>query len=275
MDMMNQYKEETSQIHAPADLIQRTKQAVRKEERRIEQLSGYADKPRRQSYNKVYKWALPAAAAVLFVVLMNVSSMMIGRKFSSSQSDEPMEMTSEMADDTEETAGAAYDFAAAGAAEEEAAVDDMDGGIDKAFAENGFAEESAAVADESVAASEEEASDLYEESSAAEAPAASKEYDSVEDAVKESDLSDDSVEELIIQEVKAKPEFCDNKSTQCIDSHGLQFYVARERGNQWKAYVCVDETGYVITGSGRGIPDREAFAEKAYELLAETVDGIE
>lgn len=270
--MMNQYKEETSQIHAPADLIQRTKQAVRKEERRIEQLNGYADKSRRQSYKKVYKWALPVAAAVLFVVLMNVSSMMVGRKFSSSQSDEPMEMTSEMADDTEEPA---YDFAAAGAIEEEAAVDDMDGGIDKAFAENGFAEESAAVADESVAASEEEASDLYEESSAAEAPAASKEYDSVEDALKESDLSDDSVEELIIQEVNAKPEFCDNKSTQCIDSHGLQFYVARERGNQWKAYVCVDETGYVITGSRQGISDREAFAEKAYELLAETVDGIE
>ena len=34
--MIDQYKNETSQIHAPADLILKTKQAVREEEMRLE-----------------------------------------------------------------------------------------------------------------------------------------------------------------------------------------------------------------------------------------------
>lgn len=273
MDMRNQYKEETSQIHAPADLIQRTKQAVRVEERRIEQMrvqqaektaaerqvwhtvqqginppvtenqgrrEDYAGKTRKYGYGRAYKWALPVAAAVLFVVLINISTIIVGRKFSSSKSDAPMDMAADMAGGAEDMAGAAYDFAEAEAVEE--TFDDMDGGINKAFAENGFAEERTAEAEESVAGADESA---------------------------------DSADGLTIEEVKEKPEFCDNKNTQCIDFHGLQFYVAREWGSQWKAYVRVNETGYVITGSGQEIADREEFAGKAYELLAQTVDGIE
>lgn len=314
MDMRNQYKEETSQIHAPTDLIQRTKQAVREEERRIEQMrvqqaertagerqawgtvqqgmnppaaesqgrrGADTGKTRKYSYGRVYRWALPVAAAVLLVVLLNVSSIMVGRKFSSSKSDAPMDMAAGMAGGAEETTDVAYDFAEAEAVEE--AFDDMDGGINKAFADNGFMEESTAEAEESVAGAVESAdaegkdemNSLYEESAADEAPAEADEYDNVDSGDSEAGLSEDSIDGLMIEEVKEKPEFCDNKNTQCIDSHGLQFYVAREWGNQWKAYVRVNETGYVITGSGQGIADREAFAGKAYELLVQTVDGIE
>lgn len=305
MDMRNQYKEETSQIHAPADLIQRTKQAVREEERRIEQMrvqqaektaaerqawhtvqqginppvtenqgrrEDYAGKTRKYGYGRAYKWALPVAAAVLFVVLINISTIIVGRKFSSSKSDAPMDMAADMAGGAEDMAGAAYDFAEAEAVEE-GAFDGMDGGINKAFAENGFAEERTVGADEGAAAAgKDEMNGLYEESAADEVPAEADEYGNVDS---EADLNRDSADGLTIEEVKEKPEFCDNKNTQCIDFHGLQFYVAREWGSQWKAYVRVNETGYVITGSGQEIADREEFAGKAYELLAQTVDGIE
>ncbi len=307
MDMMNQYKEETSQIHAPADLIQRTKQAVQEEERRIQQKcvqqtaqtaggrqttwdagrqtadwrtmekperhDDSADRPRRRNYSKVYKWALPAAAAIFIVVLINASTMIIGRKFSASQSDTSMDLAAGMAGGAEESG--AYDLAPVEVTEE-AAQADTDGGIDKSFADSGFAEDSVAEAEESVAAADEEALDeMYDEGATVEAPAAAAEHDSVDSAENKSNISEGGAGELTIQEVEEKPEFCDNKNTRCIDSHGLQFYVAREWGNQWKAYVCIDETGYVITGSGQGIADREAFAQKAYELLTETVDGIE
>lgn len=268
--MMNQYKEETSQIHAPADLIQRTKQAVREEERRIEQVraqqtagvnqawgagqqgikplvmekagmhDGHAGKPVKQSYSKIYKWALPVAAAVLIAVLMNASTMMIGRKFSTSQSDSSTNMAADTAGSGAESDGAAYDFAAAEAAEEETAVDDMDGGIDKAFAENGFAEESAAEAYESA------------------------------DAV-----SEDSVKELTIEEVMEKPEFIGEADTERIITHGLRFYVTGKSSDMWEAYVYFNKQGYVITGDSDEAADGEVFAEKAYDLLVETVEGVE
>ncbi|MDE6389519.1 MAG: hypothetical protein K2L82_17215 [Lachnospiraceae bacterium] len=246
--MMDQYKKETSQIHAPADLIQRTKQAVREEERRIEQVQVQqrADaNPMKQGYGKVYKWALPVAAAVLIAVLMNASTMMIGRKFSASQSDSSMNMAADMAGSGAESGGAAYDFAAAEAEEEGAAVDDTGGSIDKVFAENGLSE----------------------------APAASAaEYDSVEN---ESDLSEDSIEELTIKEVREKPEFIAEADTERIIAHGLRFYVTGKGSDMWKAYVYFNKQGYVITGDIDGAADGEAFAEKAYELLVETVEEME
>lgn len=40
----NQYKEETSQIHAPADLLERTRQAVSEEEKRLQAENAWMDK---------------------------------------------------------------------------------------------------------------------------------------------------------------------------------------------------------------------------------------
>lgn len=264
--MMDQYNKETSQIHAPADLIQRTKQAVREEERRIERVRAqqavrtmentgthdvYADKPRRNSYGKVYKWVLPVAAAVLLVVLMNASTMMIGRKFSASQSDKSMEMAAEMAGGAEESGEAACDTEAAEAIEE-SVVNDMDGGIDKAFGDNGLMEESIA-----------------------EAPAASAEYDSVQESEMKSDLSKDSAGELTIEEVEGKPEFVSEADTEQIITNEQRFYVTGNGSDMWKAYVYINKQGYVITGDSNEAADSEEFAKKAYELLTETVEGAE
>lgn len=296
--MLNQYKEETSQIHAPADLILKTKQAVREEELRVqrEQIQ-HTDKIRqtlngtaqnadlssmektnayarsvggqtKNGYGKVYKWALPVAAAVLFAILMNASTWMIGNRFAKSQSQS--DTSSDMMTSEAGAGGAEYEFAEDAAAEE---FDDMDAGMDKAFADAEFATESAAAADEDGADY-----DMYEKSMEEESASVTEEtpkYDATEDVTNESGMSEDAGGDLIIEEVEEVPSFCDDQNTECINVRGLQFYVAREWGNQWKAYVSVDDRGYLITGSGEGIPDRKSFAGKAYELLAETVEGIE
>lgn len=265
--MIDQYKNETSQIHAPADLILKTKQAVREEEMRLERDNAQQGqnvpkqtvaRQTKRNYGKTYKWALPVAAAILFAVLMNVSTLMIGNRFTKSQSDTVSDTAAGGAD----AGGAEYEFAAE-AAEEESA------GMDKAFSYNGFSAESKAEAGEGA-----ENFDMCEES-ADEAAAATAEDDSVQDSVNESMMDGDSGAGLSIMEVEEIPDFYEDKNTESITSHGLQFYVAGEQENKWKAYVSVDGVGYVITGDGEWITDQELFIEKAYELLAETVEGIE
>lgn len=277
--MIDQYKKETSQIHAPADLILRTKQAVREEEKRIQRESVQQKQVvqglntaglTKSSYGKVYRWALPVAAAVLFAVLMKASTMMIGSKFAKSQSGSPANITT-----SDTAAGAAeYEFAEAAAAEE---FDDMDAGIDKAFEDKELPVESmesaAAVAEEGEA--EEEAfDDMYDES-ASDAPAAAAEYDKVQNSENKFALSEETGIELSIEEVKEIPDFYDDQNTKCVNLHGLQFYVTGELEDEWKAYVRVDETGYVISGGIDESTNHRAFAKKAYELLAETVEGID
>ncbi|MCM1121539.1 MAG: hypothetical protein NC416_03040 [Eubacterium sp.] len=293
---MNQYKKETSQIHAPEALILKTKQAVREEEKRIQQEkvlhtdkvqqaaksitedaglrradktgvpAEHAAGQSKSSYVRIYKWALPVAAAVLLAVLMNASIFLIGNRSAKSRSDSSAGMPESAA-----AGGAEYE-----AVEEEAAVeefDDMDGGAGQVFVEEDFSEESVGAADESGSSY-----DMLEES-VAEAPAGvtseEVEYKNSENAVNEFAVSEDAASDLFIEEVKEIPSFCDDQNTECITSHGLQFYVARQRGNKWKAYVSVDDTGYLITGSSEEISKRESFAQMAYELLAETVEGME
>lgn len=289
---MDQYIKETSQIHAPIDLIRRTKEAVREEEQRIQRekagqtgqnVMAYAPKTVSATvnniYGKVYRWALPVAAAVFGVVLLNIFAMRLVGRGDKSFSGAAMDMAegehlsndmtmhfaesdmADMLDDAAESADAGNngDVWSAGAAGESAA---------------------AAVAEEKVAeAAEAEASDSYEEN----------EYDS-QNYVQKSEVTEDYIDEaaadepesgenedtsLSISETEEIPDFMDDKNTQCITAHGLRFYVVREWGGEWSAYVRVDGAGYVITGDSEEITDRESFVEKAYELLAETVEGIE
>lgn len=102
--MMDQYKEryqqETEQIHAPADLIARTKAAMREEEARIRrelavQTAG-SETGRKQAVSvqtavpaggikyaghfNIRKWAYPLSAAAALLILVSVSLMMRGMK---------------------------------------------------------------------------------------------------------------------------------------------------------------------------------------------------
>ena len=78
--MKDQYRKETSQIHAPVDLIQKTKQAMQQEEQRL-------SKKKSSSTRQVYKWALPLTAVASILILLSVSTVMRSSKSDSSASD--------------------------------------------------------------------------------------------------------------------------------------------------------------------------------------------
>lgn len=181
--MMDQYKEqykkETEQIHAPADLIARTKAAVREEEARIQReraaSAGLAQQaaesaaqegkysaqaapvtPKKRSWGAAArKWAYPLSAVAAIVVLASVSLMMRGSGKWSSESP-AYEMAADAGSGGEESA-------AAGAAEE---------AFDEAFPAEAAMETEGAEADRETGV----AADVTEmESASADAGAASQE----------------------------------------------------------------------------------------------------
>lgn len=145
----DQYNRETEQIHAPADLVARTKAAMQEEEARIgreftvqaagpemkgrSQTSGPAAVPAGdRSYAKgfnVRKWAYPLTAAAALLVLVSVSMMMRGLKSGdTSMSGAPAEDMAMETEGAEMSGGGALDGGmAAGAAEtvEEASAVEM------------------------------------------------------------------------------------------------------------------------------------------------------
>lgn len=300
--MMNQYKQETSQIHAPADLIRRTKQAMQEEELRLQREKAQtsftawnSDKlaPESEGINvdlpknrvqtdrqsaigsgKIYRWALPVAAAAMVLLLINVTSDMVGKRFNKSASG-----AAPASDDT-----TAYDMA-------EAAAEEMFDDADMAVAEQKYSE--GVMADQSA--------DRYENSNAGAAydsgadMAAEDNYEP-EEAAKAAEYEDESIQkeindgarmnnmdgvsedvyaaDLTVTEVAEAPAFVDDEDTECIMVHGIRVYVIRESNGQWSAYARVNQVNYVVTG-GENITDAENYAVKAYEWLTENVAGTE
>lgn len=80
----NQYKEETSQIYAPAALLERTRLAVAEEEEKLQaekvrdeqSRTGRTDHHR--NYGRRYRWALSAAAAVILLFAVHRSALLWG-----------------------------------------------------------------------------------------------------------------------------------------------------------------------------------------------------
>ena len=269
---MDQYNKETSQIHAPADLIRRTKEAVREEEQRIarERLQQNTVLQPKRSYGKVYKWALPVSAAAVCVLLLNVAVMGLGNIGKSQlntapsggapASDSGMEMQFETADTAGETADAAYEPIGKGSsntdaapAMEEAAVaeeayesEDYDGGLS---------------ADSAVSAAE---SNMYD---AAESKEAENSY-----------IKSIYGSSLWLEEAEEVPSayFYANTDTESIIIDGVVLYVAQDLDDTWIAYVEIDGQKYVIRGElTEEDISREEFVEEAYKLLEDTVDSIE
>ncbi len=272
--MMDQYKEqykkETEQIHAPADLIAKTKAAVREEEARIQRehvaqatesgmWKSYAARKKSNLGAETRKWVYPMTAVAAIFVLLSVSMMMRGLGKSG-------------ADTTAYESAAEADSGGEAFAMEE----ESDGAIPEAAAggtmsdkEADFAEETA---DSSEVVSAEETTDSREmaspekaddEKEVASAKASlDREMAAMEDETKGAVV----LESVTIEQVWEKPSFVDYESTESRIYENTTFQVAKD-ADGWSAYVENENgDGYVIRG---GMETIEAFLEAAYQKLLE------
>lgn len=271
---MDQYKEqynnETEQIYAPAELIARTKAAMREEEMRIRQKSA-------KGIN-VRKWAYPLTAAAALLILMSVSMMMKGLKLGDMSmsgapaNDMAMESaTTDMFDggdlDGGMAAGAAMDSEGAVEIAEEAFTDEM------AEAEAAPAETPAAVAEaEDMFAPAAEAPSDKSESKEAARDESQRKLDNAEESRTAAPADNGAqsggaaVEDITIEKVVNEPDFCRRPDTKAHTFEGEVFQVTEE-GDGWAAYVeTKDGNKYVIRGEAE---DLETFLEMGYRKLAE------
>lgn len=285
-----QYREETAQVHAPTDLIERTKAAVRVEEERLmrERMaqSGmhqpkmtepgvtYVDYAKYGRKFSLRKWTYPLTAAAALLILLSVSLTMRGLKSGN-------------------MAAPAADTAYSGSAESGAAYEES-AELDLGFAES--------VAETTVEMAEEEA-DMAPaaEAPAAEAPAAdrapsvnelqkamSATADMAEGVESETEESDAAKEEekqnqetnredglahmaagkngITMEQVEKKPAFCNLPDMKTYVYEEETFFVRKEKAG-WVAYVETDNgAGYMFRGE---MEDVEEFLEAISQSLAE------
>ncbi len=256
--MKDQYRKETSQIHAPADLIQKTKQAMEQEEQRLKAVEerkvgsygtaiteseAITKKAKKNSFiQQIYKWTLPLTAAAAILILISVSLVMKSVKSDSSASD--MMAESEYAKDM-------------GMQLSEADIEE-----DYAMAEDAAYPEEMENA-ESEAAEESETSAGYQDMEA--------KKDTAETAdVMNGGEAYEQESELEITGVEEEPDFYDSPETESYLYRNLLFWLIQDNEG-WTAYVSVQGDKYVISGA---IADREKFVERAYELLKEKNKNI-
>ena len=261
MIMMDQYNKETSQIHAPVDLIRRTKEAVREEEQRIagEQMQQKTVVQPKRSYGKVYKWALHVAAAAVCLILFNVGVMRPGSNTSGSgmgksQSGASMDMGTGAAESND----MGLQFAAADMHEEATAT----------TAQEPISKDSSSY-DVTEEAAEEE---IYE----GESYDGGQSEDAVDENTENGYANSNDGGTLQIEAVDEAPAFYGEPDTECFTIHGIKIYVACDIDDTWIAYARKSKQRYVISGEAtQETVSREEFAEEAYELLMETISSAE
>lgn len=282
------YKKETEEIHAPADLIAKTKAAVREEEARIQgeraaQTAGLEMQAVRKTVNRgaaARKWAYPLTIVAAIFILVSVSLMMRGLEKSGSDT-ASYELASEADSGGEESAsGAAFEEEAPEAAvSEEVVEEETESGV---FDSVTSVEETEHMTSDREAASvaEDEASDeetvvtggttdfADETKRAAEAEAS--ESPMIEDVISQKkEVPTDSeaqVESVTITKVWKKPAFVGRSETESRTYEDVTFLVIKETDG-WLAYVESENGGgYVIRGEAATM---ELFLEAGYRRLSE------
>lgn len=286
-----QYRKETEQIHAPAELIARTKAAMREEEARIRRefaLQGAGTESRGisavagpamvpaggRNYGKgfnVRKWAYPLTAAAALFILVSVSLMMRGLKSGDMAMDMGASETSGGADldGGMMAAGAAMDFE--GTAEMAAApAAEMEDMSESASAVENTASETAEFSESVQETAVEKAESEEARKNEGQRKFSDTEKNMAEDAVPaESGAQSGGVaetESITIERVVKKPDFCGRPDTGKHVFEGQTFQVAEE-GSGWMAYAETGDGGkYVIRGEAE---DLETFLEMGYQKLLE------
>ncbi|MGN0279314.1 MAG: hypothetical protein ACI4C4_08170 [Lachnospiraceae bacterium] len=280
--MKDQYRKETSQIHAPADLIQKTKQAMQQEEQRLKESekricgpdsiadiqNGITVDRSKRTYNfprGIFRWTLPLAAAASILILLSVSTVM-----RSSKSDSP---ASDMMAESEYEKNMGMQLSEADVAEEAAEENEMlinespakpdrkDMAEDYAMAE---AAEDAAYPEE-MNPMQNEASEESETSAGYQDMEAKKDKAETADVMNRGEAAGQGLE-IEITAVEEEPDFYDSPDTESFLYRNLLFWLIQD-DEGWTAYVSVRGDKYVIFGA---IADREEFLERAYELLVDT-----
>lgn len=288
----DQYTKETSQIHAPAELIQKTRLAVAEEEKKLQSSSMVRVCPEQQSefeqsssrryffhthYGKIFRWALPAAAAVVLVFVLNMSGILRSGERQNSQSGSAPEMevagssedgsgmngsSEAIAEESEDFAEQSTDgiettenMAEAGSSEVSGSAEESDGAESAISGAEDFAvqRKESAMRDE-INADRNELNNLsrdigHSTDSLAEADNADQ-YDrtsgapggNVENSLdKEMEMEDSSSAQLLIEKVKTVPSFRNDSDTECVVSHGISFYIAEDEDGDRVADKAVGE----------------------------------
>lgn len=281
---IDQYRKETAQVHAPADLIMRTKAAVRAEEERLRRAD--AARPAASEEGKglttdferitvpvdakrfdVRKWTYPLTAAAALLILVSVSLMARGIKSGNTAPDSAVYEETAMETESAEMAdgGMAGTGAAAGAEEsteavEEAFADEAAGAeMDMAVAETETEDmPAAAAADDALS----EESELRETKQNEQQKALNDTEKSLEKEAQSRDVAD--AENITIEKVDKEPDFCRYPDTQTRVFKGETFQIAKIE-NEWAAYVEIrDGSAYLIRGEAA---DMETFLEMGYQEL--------
>lgn len=281
--MIDRYKKETAQIHAPATLIEMTKAAMREEENRIRRGQGgqiavsslqavNADSVVYYRRHSLRRWAYPVTAVAAVVILVSVSMAMRGVRSGdtmsgASEADMDMATTAEM---TAEEEACAEMPAEMNSGVEDSTVSDFE----KAENAEGAMKDSAATSGEAGAIeemSEAPMADFAEDvewDKEQENSARESEKVEMDNQVKEFRTREDG--SVKIEAVKERPDFYDNSDAEDIAYEGYTFRVVEEKRG-WAAYV-ETETGesYVIRGR---IEDQRIFLQEAYDKLAEETEN--
>ncbi|MBD5518172.1 MAG: hypothetical protein HDR07_06670, partial [Lachnospiraceae bacterium] len=281
-----QYREETAQVHAPIDLIERTKAAVRAEEERIkrerttqpgmrqlempEPRVTYADYAKYGKTSSLRKWTYPLTAAAALLILVSVSLTMRGLK------SENMAPAADMAYSGSAESGAAYEESAefdAGFAEGVAEVtvemaDEEAADMEAAVAETESAAAEAPAEDRAPSVNEtQKAMSAAEDTSGAEeSNAVKEEAKQNQETEREDTLADMAADKdsIIMEKVEKKPAFCDLPDTKTYVYEDETFMVRKEKAG-WVVYVETENgAGYLFRGE---MEDVEEFLEAAHEKL--------
>lgn len=283
MDMMEQYKNEISQIHAPADLIRRTKLAVRNEERRIHKEAAQGGpvvyRSERRGH-KLHKWALTVSAAAVFALLFCVSYDMLGNrvgktKMSGSSGTMSGEADAGMIEDAAQSSGVDTGMEEDGMQPLGAEAGGIEDGIQFSGVDAGAETEDLAKPDmpDQMSDSAEGTMEMAEDTAGA--MVQGNELSAVKEPVEKKNSAMDRAASLSITEVDELPSFYHNPDTERIVHNGKAFYVSGGQNNEWSAYVRVNGKRYVIVCENGEVTDQENFVRKAFELLVETAEGVE
>lgn len=281
-----QYKKETEQIHAPAELIARTKAAMREEEARI--LQGTSKQAAELNKREmpaasgggsrgmtVRRWAYPLTAAAALLILVSVSMTMRGFKSRNMASGSEVyeEAAADMAAEGM-SGGAASDGGMAAEVGESTEVLEEPLTDEEVSVEADLAASSASPAESEDTSEQTSVTDALAEKSTEEERSVQEKKDSVKEmdsAREEAICAEDhaltggaAAENISIEKVADKPDFCKNPDIETYVFEGEAFQIAKI-DNQWAAYVETKEgSRYVLRGEA---DDVETFLEAGYQKL--------